>query len=216
MPVDQTRYVSAEASYFEGAEIEETDEEFIEAVDFGPFDATASAEVAGGAAWAAGNARQRSQFASDLIHLSAELDMAAEGFVGETGGFGEVDSYTQFTFAVDEPLTYTLSGYFSARMGEPYDTHAWSYVELEDQDGGQVFYCFFDDPEEPTPVDFFDSGTLPPGMHMLTAVSHADVEEAYDLDEVDSELSLDFTVVPEPATLPAILVGILLRGRRRR
>jgi hypothetical protein len=221
-PIQQSRYVSAEASYYVYGVLMDSDEESIDAPGFGPFAANAEAEVAGGAAGASGSAHQSSQILGDSIHASANLSISANGFVGETWGAGQANSYTRVLFSVSQPLLYSLDGWMGLNPDDasgPYHTGGDAFVELQDADGVALLHFGLDVSSEGAELNIAESGTLLPGAYALTAAGQVWANEHYDYAGTLGGFWMTFTVVPEPATLLAAifagLASLRLRPRRR-
>jgi hypothetical protein len=213
-PIQQNRYVSAQASYSVYGEVMDSDQQVISAPDFGPFSATATADVAGGAAGASGLADQASQILGESIHANAYLSMGAWGFVGETWGVGQADSYAQFSFSVSEPLPYSLSGWLSLHPDASAHTGGAVFVELQGPDGFELLRIELPATPESTEVPLAVNGTLLPGTYALTASGHVWADEHYDLADINGGFSLDFAVTPEPATLLTVILAALAFCRR--
>jgi hypothetical protein len=218
-PIEQNRYVLAAASYYVYDELMESEGASIHAPGFGPFVATVAVEVGGGAASASGSAYQSSRILGDSIHAYADLSISASGFVGETWGAGQANSYTRFLFSISQPLSYSLDGGISLNpddLSEPYSTGGDAFVELQDADGIELLHFGLHASTESEELNFGESGTLLPGSYALIAAGQVQANEHYAYAGTLGSFWMTFTVVPEPATLVTLVFAGLTCFRSRR
>lgn len=187
----QTRYVEASASAYSFEGGNDSDMQFDEALDFGPFDSSvsASADVPGGG-YGDAIAAQVSTLDSRSISATGSTFGCGGGGICCGGGNGTGESFLEVTFDIAELQCLTLTGELWTAF---YDLPCNKYVELTlTGPGGDLLNVY---------ADFFAGDVtlnemvlVDPGQHTFTVLAHADAGSfESDGGSADFDLNLTFT-----------------------
>lgn len=220
----QERSVQTFASVTSGA----SDNGYAEATNFGPFTPSIASSVSGaGGATADSQASQNTSFSSTAV--AGQLHARSDVRTGSTFVVGEADGQSSylyfFSLASATPVQFLASGtlalFGSNPDGEPSDLYGFARARLLDSNSMDLIAGFNIGPAGGTDSASFN-GTLPAGDYVILAQAQT---HGYSADLLgpparagwaDSTVNLTLTVVPSPAGLCVLTLGLLATGRRRR
>ena len=211
VPVDQTRYLEGYADFWDFDYGSDEDYGYVEAPDFDPFLESLTV-TAGWGVVAEATATQDSYILAEGI-IASGTAFGNAMFCNDTIFHGEAESYLNVVFDLTSPVDISLTGtlWSNPQLGS-------AIASLSLYEGGVPILDFEANASEwqTELIEMNELISLQAGTYTLTAGAYAMGSSDGDYYESESSFDFNMSVIPAPATLLPIAMGLAATRKKRR